>query len=177
MIHVSFSSAEWTDIPNLLSGTPPFKHSITAVDFILWNGEKALVIDDSWGRFNQWNGQRVLTETFLKSRLFFAGHLLNLSNHHDPAHPTILKPKYTFSAHLGWNIKPNADVIALQNILKYEGLFPLAQTSTGIFLQITAKAVQQFQIKNGIMDFANVTDLTKVVVGPKTIALLNSKYS
>lgn len=180
MIFVSFDSPEWTDVPQVLKDNPPYRHSITAVDAIMWEGEKALVIDDSWGRFNAWQGQRVLKESFLKARLFFAGYLLNLSNNR-PENIQPPKPKYYFKNVLLFEdpgvANNTQDVKALQDILKYEQLFPQSVQSTGRYLQITAKAVLAFQRKYSVASPDELNALQGRRCGPKTVAKLNELYS
>ncbi len=176
MIFVSFEYDEWTDVPTLkYPGDRSLRHSITAVEPILWQGKKALVIEDSWGKFNEWKGRRVLTEEFLNARLFFAGHLLDLSN--TPVPPSPVKPKFHFTKHLVFGMRNDKEVVGLQKMLRFEGLFPSNVDFTGNFLQITAKAVKAWQINHGIMDFANEKDMRKIRFGQKSVALANNLYA
>jgi len=50
---MQFDYNEWTDVPKIISTQPvntlKVRHGITAVDYILYQGEKALLIEDSWG--------------------------------------------------------------------------------------------------------------------------------
>lgn len=174
MLLVSFEYEEWTDVPKVNKHVYRASnlHSVTAVDFTMWKGKKGIPIDDSWGKFNAWNGQRVLTEDFFNERVFFAGALLDLSNIREKQQP----PKFTFTKILEYGQR-NDDIKKLQEILKAEGFFPAKQECTGLFLNITARAVKAWQGKNGIMDFAKETDMRKIRVGPKTIKLLNKLYS
>lgn len=170
---------EWTDVPtikdrNLNLDTALIRHGVTGVDTTLWKGEKAIVIDDSWGRFYGFNGQRVLTESFLKERCYFAGYLLDLSNKRTEPIP---KPKFKFTKPLFFGLRNNEEVKMLQDMLKYEELFPQKIESTGNYLQITGKAVRDWQVKHGIMDFANEKDTRKVRFGSKSVSLANKLYS
>lgn len=172
MVWFYFNLDEWTDVPQVKYPTletlsAAARHSVTAVDFTLWKGEKGLVIEDSWGRFFGWNGQRVITESFFKKRNYFAAYPINFKFEEGG-----VKPTYTFNHDLKYG-ETSADVTALQNILKFEGLFPVNTSSTGFYGSITAKAVLAFQNKYSIP-----TDgMEGKVVGPKTRAKLNELYS
>lgn len=179
-MHIFATSEEWQrDEPVIINEDLTYeqssvRHAITGVDFAVINGKKTIVIDESWGKYQGLNGQRILTEKFLSKRLRISGHYLPLLN--ADALAAYSKPKYTFTKNIQWSTTPSDDVYALQDILRYEGFFLLPQ-STGIFQNITARAVLAFQIKNGINDFAGETDMRKIRVGAKTRALLNKKYS
>lgn len=180
MIFADFN--EWTDIPtiknpNLTKEYAPIRHGIAAVDAFLYKGEKALLIDDSWGKFYGLNGQRIITESWLKQRCYGAGVLKNLKNTWQEDKPKPNKPKYTFAKSLVYGMRKDKDVVALQNILKFEQLFPQDTDSTGNYLSCTANSVKKFQIKYGILDFAKENNVRKIRVGTKTIKLLNKLYS
>ena len=64
-------------------------------------------------------------------------------------------------------------MVALQDCLKYEGVFPSNADSTGLFGAITKKAVQDFQLKYAI---TTVGSTGYGRVGPKTRAQLNLLY-
>jgi len=60
----------------------------------------------------------------------------------DPNKPIyVFKNDLKFSATVTYG---NPDVMALQNCLKYLGLFPINTESTGYFGSITKKGVQEF---------------------------------
>jgi len=82
--------------------------------------------------------------------------------------PMIQGFKYTFKKKLKKGDK-GADVVALQHVLKLEGLFDYP-TFTGFYGQITSDAVFRFQKKYGIKS-NDGND-----VGKKTIAKLNELY-
>lgn len=187
MVWFYFQYDEWTDMPevkntglNLYAGSTN-RHSVTAVDFTTYNGKKALIIEDSWGPTFGLNGQRIITEDFFNARCWYAGYLVNFQFEDQtqplpqPA-PVNPKPRYRFAKPLEFGMK-NADVTALQNILKYEGLFPNNTASTGYYGAITAKAVHQFQVKYNVAPKAELDALQGRRVGEKTIQKLNALYA
>lgn len=171
MLFFNFAYSEWIDIPELTSKNPNIYHAVTGVDVVLYKGQKSIVIEDSWGRFFGLDGQRIITEEFLKERLNFAGYILSLPNSHKPP-----KPFYHFTRSLKYGII-SEDVVGLQNILKYEDLFPKNTHSTGFYGNVTARAVYQFQKKYNIAGLRELDILQGTIVGPKTIKKLNELYA
>lgn len=159
MVWFYFKYSEWQDVPMVQYPTldryaqSTIRHSLAAVDFTLYQGKKALIIDDSWGITQAMNGQRVITEDFFKARNFFAAHFQNFA-----FEEVSTKPRYT------------GTIVSLQDCLKAEGLFPTNVESTGFYGPITIKAVNAFQVKYGL-DPVGVS-----VVGPKTKAKLKTLY-
>jgi len=158
MVWFYFTYPEWTDVPTVLDPSlslyapSTLKHSLAAVDFTMWQGKKALIIDESWGLGTAMNGQRVITEDFFNARNFFVAHFQNFAFEE----ATIPKPRY------------DGSVVSLQNCLKYEGLFPTNVDSTGVYGPVTTKAVMAFQAKYGFEQVGTV--------GPKTRAKLAELY-
>lgn len=174
-----FDYSEWTSVPTVDPNSKrACRHGVACVDNVvgfsgaevkLVDGKKYLVIDDSWGPKQAKHGQRWISEEFLKFHCFYAGYTLNLILG-EPTPPTDPKPHYTFKTWLKRGNR-NADVVALQNILKYEGMFPKNVDSTGYYGAVTQKGVKAFQIK--YVGSHN----EGVQAGPKTIAKLNELYS
>jgi hypothetical protein len=178
MVWFYFTMGEWNQAvpqivnPSLTRQNAPGLHSVPAVDFTLYNGKKALIIEDSWGESAGLHGQRVITEDFFKVRNWYAGYPVNFKFDSQ----TTPKPKYTFITpmYLGQNTN---DVKSLQDILKYEGFFPINQGSTGYYGAITAKAVLAFQKKYKVASDTELTQLAGSRAGSATIAKLNELYS
>lgn len=168
LLGARFDYDEWTDIPWVKpNSSRQCGHGVAIVDNILRNGKKYLVIDDSWGPGHSEYGQRLISEEFLKARCFYAGYTLNLSL--EPQ-PEPVKPKHTFKFWMKMGDK-NTEVVALQEILKYEGLFPANVDSTGLYGPLTQNAVKKFQDK-----YLGYNNAGKQV-GPATLAKLNELYS
>jgi hypothetical protein len=205
MVWFYFRGDEWTDLPTIkypnldLYAGDTSRHSVTAVDFTLYQGKKALIIEDSWGKSFGLDGQRVITEDFFKVRNWFAAYPINFAfddqtqpQPQPQPQPTPVKPKYTFTkplvfipwdsaknqpANLALHESQKADVIALQNILRYEGHFPANVSSTGYYGSITAKAVDSFQRAHQVAPLSELNSLRGRRVGEKTIKALNERYS
>ncbi len=173
LIGLSFNYDEWTDVPTIRTNNPQLRHAIAAVDYCLWNGKKALIIEDSWGPTYGLQGRRVITEDFLERRLIFAGYFLDLSK--DPQQ--VPKPQHTFNKVLKLNVRKSVDVVALQNVLKYEGFFPYKQNSSGNYFELTRKGVLAFMRKYKVATEAEIVNNNGEQVGPKTLAKLNELYS
>lgn len=165
------NAQEWQVVPEFRGTTATFSHFVTCVpaNYILYNNEKALVIDDSCNPSTAVNGQRVLTEEFIKARVWGIMALI-------PAVTIIQRPKHTFNVDLSYGMS-SKDVVSLQDILKYEGLFPTSTDSTGKFGDITKKAVIKLQEKHAkeCLTPAGLTQGTGYV-GKYTRAYLNATY-
>lgn len=175
MFWIYFNAAEWTERPVVLDSglvldaPTTLRHSVCAVDFTMQGNEKCLIIEDSWGPGAGVGGQRVITETFLKARNWYAGYLVNFKYQQAP----IVKPQHHFSAdlQLGDN---SSEVKAAQDCLKWDGTFPSNADSTGLFGPITKKAVQDYQVKHNI---AAAGDPGYGRIGPKTRIALNAEFA
>lgn len=159
MVWFYFTYAEWQNVPVVLDPSldlhaqSTLRHSLAAVDFTLYQGKKALIIDDSWGLGTAMNGQRVITEDFFKARCFFAAHFQNFA-----FEQVGIKPKYDGTIKSG------------QDCLKAEGLFPTSVASSGILGTITKKAINAFQVKYGLHPTGTGA------FGPKTVLKLHELY-
>ncbi len=174
MVWFYFQSDEWIDTPEVKNPTlnlysaNTIKHSITAVDYGLVNGKKSIISDESWGNKYGINGQRVITEDFFKKRNWFAAYPMNFCFEEEKE-----KPKYIFENDLQFGMQGLKDIVALQDCLKYENLFPTNVESTGTFGAITKVAVEKFQEK---YDIAHAGEPGYGRVGPKSREKLNQIY-
>jgi hypothetical protein len=177
MVWFFFEASEWTDVPvvkntnlNVLS-SHALRHSVTAVDFTLYNGKKALIIEDSWGPGHGKGGRRIITEDFFLRRNYYAGYLMNFKFDTE----AVVKPHHRFSTQLSYG-QTNPEIRILQDMLKYEELFPANISSTGYYGGITAKGVLEFQKKYKVASLTELEALQGMVVGPKTIDKLNQLF-
>jgi len=149
------------------------KHSVTAVDWTLENGVKKLIIDDSWGIKTGINGQRKITEDFFRARNFYAAYPINFKFEEEQTE----KPWCKFEKDLIYGMLRSPDVKNLQDCLKYLGLFPVNIESTGNYLEITRRAVYNFQKKYQVAPIEEIEYLQGKVVGPKTRKKLNEIFA
>lgn len=180
MVWFYFQYDEWTSRPTVknpsldLYAGATSRHSVAAVDFTLTeDGKKALVIDDSWGpSAGNGAGQRIIDEDFFRARNWFAAHFMNFAYENGEMTE---KPSHQFLRDMEYSpvFQTDSEVIALQECLKWEGLFPANVESSGYYGQITKKAVEVFQQK---YDIARKGDAGFGRVGPKTRARLNQIY-
>lgn len=156
------------DIPEFNGEAVDIGHFICAVDYALLNGKKVLVCEDSSFSSSFGEGIKIITEEYLSKRFDGAMYFL----------PTVAppdnKPHYTFTKALEYGSK-GSEVTELQKVLRYEGFLPVEPT--GNFFNITANSLKKWQIKHGIMDFANENNLKKIRFGNKSIKLANTLYS
>lgn len=183
-----FEYNEWTErptikYPNLTRDKATCRHSVPSlIPTLLDVNSKGLVIQDSWGDLGgELRGKREITEEFFVKRNYFSGYFMNFTfqDQTQPTpspEPTPGKPRYKFTKELTMGMR-NADVVALQNIMKYEGCFPENTASTGLYGAVTREAVLKLQIKNKIAPLAELQTVNGKRVGPKTIAWLNANYS
>jgi hypothetical protein len=174
-----FTSEEWSKLIPTISGNINFidslHHSVAAVDFGLKNGKKYLRIEDSahFGGFTE----HYIDEEFFKVRNWFVRYPTNFKFQDKTDDPQALKPNYKFTKILKYGMEKDADIVALQNILKYEGMFPIERDSTGNYFALTTEGVLKFQIKYNVADPGELNQLQGRQVGPKTIKKLNELYN
>lgn len=174
------TTEEWAKlVPTIdveLSGTkdPRTKvvHSVAGIEPALYQGQQGVWIDDSahFGGLHR----RFVTRAFYKQRNFWASYPLAFKFEAS----AIAKPHYFFGKDLEFKaiFFTDADVVALQDILKYEGCMPTNVDSTGYFGALTLAAVKKYQIKHGIVTSGTPETTGFGRVGPKTLYSLNSEY-
>jgi hypothetical protein len=147
MVWFKFSVPEWTNIPTLSDQPITSGHAVTAMDYVLKDGKKYLVIQDSWGLKYAMKGYRLISEEYFNARCYFAGYLMS----------------FDFTPQTA-SIRPVFDgsVSSLQDCLKHEGLFPNNIDSTGVFGNVTKNALIAFQKRFGITPaYGNFGPITK----------------
>lgn len=137
----------------LPSGQWPWGHYVVAVDYTLNNkGEKCLVIEDS--SCEDGYPVRLVNESFFNNRTYWEpSYIVNFKTYEEKPE----KPKF------------DGSVKSLQDILKYEGLFPANVDSTGYFGSVTKSALIKFQLKYNI-------EPPEGVFGPITKQKLSELY-
>lgn len=164
LVHANYK--EWNkDIPVFNGAKEDFGHYVTAIDYTLYKDTKSLIVEDSFGTFNAWKGQRLITEDYLKARFDGAMYFLRPSAMETP------KPKYFFTKELVYGSR-GTEVMKLQEMLIHEKFLPIPKP-TGNMLEMTCNALKKWQVAHGIMDFANEKNLKKIRFGSKSIKLAN----
>lgn len=136
MVWYYFTSDEWgKEVPtvnkNLYLGMPTnLNHSVAAVDFGTYKGQRGLWIEDS-AKFGS-TQRRFITADFHNKRNWYAAYPIHFKFDQIP------KPSFA------------GTIASYQDILKYEGLFPTNVDSTGNWLAITEKATVAFCQKYGL---------------------------
>lgn len=185
MVWFFFTGAEWSpQIPVIqdtnLTIQSGLRHSVAAVDFALVNGKKYLIIEDSahFGGITR----RLISEEFFKARNWFIRYPMSFVFQDQSAPlpdpqpaPVNPKPHHVFTTPFEFG-STSADVKALQDILKYEGFFPINTASTGYYGAITAGGVLKWQIKHNVAPLTELNSLQGRRAGSKTIAKLNELY-
>jgi hypothetical protein len=172
LLGVRFGPNEWDrPIPQIMGSDTRWGHAIVATNATLYQGKKALIIEDSWGTNSGIDGRRILKEEWFKNtfpfnngRVTFAGYYDFLSNE-----GLLIKPSWAFMSDLKYGMTNNLDVKMLQECLVYLKFFPSNQECTGNFYGLTLSAVKLFQEKNGIVPATGV-------VGPVTRQKLNELF-
>ena len=163
--------------PNLSLNEALVRHEVCATpNYGIYKGKEGFTIEDSWGTTGiQGKGVRWVTREFFEKR-----------NYLQPLYPTHFKsyedmnikpetPKYNFTKNLEY-LDRNADVVALQDMLKFEGFFPANHSSTGNYLELTAKGVLAWQKKHKV-DSDNLLDsLEGRYFGNKSRSVANKLY-
>ncbi len=161
----------YTDKPTIIPGNLDCAHAICGVYYFTdENGEKCILIDESWGPNNI--RRRIITETYLKARGTGAMYFIPT-----PPLPGPQKPVYRFLAPLAYGDAGSLGVRMLQDVLKYEGLFPINVISSGYFGEITRKAVYNWQIKHNVAPMSELIALQGRRVGEKSLLVLNNLYN
>lgn len=175
ILFMKFTYEEWQKIPKATAPITNIRHAVTAVDYTLYSGKKALVIEDSAFYRNSKEGQRIITEDFLKKRCYYAGYLLDLKNEDRNIQLDI--PRGTIDRDLVYGEKSEY-VKFWQDILKYEGFLNKNVDSTGWYHNLTAKATYEFQNAHVIGDLMDRVQLQgkNSRVGPATRKYVNEKY-
>ena len=190
MTWFKFGNGEWLAVPIILVSNPENHHSTASVDATMYENEKSLVIDESWGNTYGFDGQRVIKESFYKERNTHASYPMDFKF---DSESTPVPAAGKFDRELVYipldpntqeivpgfltthNVQKN-DVARLQDILKKEGLFPSNVGSTGLYQNLTAKSIKAWQIKHAVASMQELNEVDGKRVGGKTLSALNSLY-
>jgi hypothetical protein len=191
MVWFWFKRDEWTDTPTVKYSNLPrvgsgiVRHSVTAVDACIFNGQEGIVVEDSWGETFGFKGQRFISREFFEERNFYTAYAINFDFDSPPPTPPVHQFNQTL-VYIPWSSTINGpadmvthnrqktDVTKMQDLLKSEGLFPANIDSTGYYGNVTARAVLLYQKKYKVASDQELDSLAGKIVGPKTRVKLNS---
>ena len=163
-------------VPIVSNNILKWGHAICALPwaFFIYQGKKAILIQDSHGTNVGWQGRKILTEDWFKERIFQAIYFEDLNNL-AVFNNIIKRPKYTFKREMKVGMQ-GKDIAMLQVCLAtlqdVDGyLFPLweGKEPTGFFGGITRNAIQRYQELRGL----EITGL----VNQETLKALNKDFN
>lgn len=144
-IHIAADRKSWSrDFPSLGSQNRGIRHAVAIVDAVTYEKVKYLVIEDSWGEFGEFTGQRLMSrEVFEDMFTSGAGFTVLEYDVTDIVHfqPFHMKMEYG---------QKSDEIKRLQKYLQGKGFFPSNQDATGYYGNITAMAVYNFQIAHRV---------------------------
>lgn len=144
-LHIAADRVSWSkDYPSLGSTNRGIRHAIAVVDAVTYKNVRYIVIEDSWGEFGEFNGQRLISEAVFYDMFSSAAGFTVLEYDKNT--------KAKFTAFTVWTEfgQRSDEVVKLQDYLKAKGYFPVSIESTGYYGNITALAVYNFQIANSV---------------------------
>ena len=156
MVWFKFHPSEWTNIPFVSDKAPTSGHSVTVVDFVLKNGKKYLVIQDSWGLKYADQGLRLISEEYFYERCYQCAYLVSFKTQNNEIVP-LGKPKY------------DGSIISAQKCFKWLGLFPANVPEIENYGPITLQACIKFQKLFNIEPSVGI-------LGPKTSKKLSELF-
>lgn len=175
------TSKEWNqDIPQILNPDlqalgAPVRHEVCATaNYGIYEGKEGFTIEDSWGSTGiNGKGVRWITREFFELRNYIPGLYPTTFKTYSDVGVLPSKPKVNLPKDLEFGME-DSDVFKLQQVLKYENLFPVNHAGSNFFLNITLDAVKKFQVRYNI---AGPSDGGYGRVGPKTRKVINTLYS
>lgn len=177
MIWNSSDYHEWCKkVPTGNSDNNSVRHSVVAVDAILFENKEYIIIEDSWGTFEDNSNiplkenQRAITREYFNKHIFFCATFDSF------VFDGGQKPTYNFYTTMKFGDN-HPMVNQLQKMLVHEQFFPSNKTTTNYFGVITARALKAWQLKHGIEDFKDEKDMTKIRFGEKSKKVANTLYA
>ena len=145
----------------------PLLKILLYTDAFFARNKKYIVIEDSWGTFGKYNGQRLITAEFFADAVFHAYALTELS--YTEQNTTFLPFKETMRYG-----QRSSEVQRLQAFLQARGTFPANVQTTGTYGNVTAQAVLAYQLQKKVDTVAALNTLKGRIVGPRTLAAINA---
>ena len=162
---------------NLKLEDAPVRHEVCATPhYGIYEGKEGFTFEDSKGNsgINK-KGVHFMTREFFERRNYIPGLVPTSFKTYEDLNVKPEKPYYDFSKNLQYG-DFGADVVALQDMLKYEGYFPANHSSTGKYYELTSKAVLEWQKAHGVDKLENLEDLKGRYFGNKSRLVANKLY-
>lgn len=143
-IHIAADRNSWSrDFPKLGSKNRGIRHAVAGVDAVTYNGVQYIIIEDSWGEFGEFKGQRLLSREVFNDMFTKGAGFTELQF-------DVFAAKFDkFMQRMEYG-QQSAEIKRLQDYLKSKGFFPSNQESTGYYGNITALAVYNFQMAKAV---------------------------
>lgn len=175
------TSSEWNkDVPIIINPSLTLdkagvRHEVCATPNIgIYKGEEGFTIEDSWGTTGiEGKGVRWITRSFFEKRNYIPGLYPTAFKTYTDIGVQPTKPKVNLQIDLEFGMQ-HPDVRKLQEVYKYEGLFPANHPGSDLFHNITLEATKKFQVRYSI---AAPGDGGYGRVGPKTRAKINQLFA
>jgi hypothetical protein len=147
MLWFEFGNGEWFNlgIPLTLENSRPYRHSVCAVDTLLFQGVQYILIEDSADIKAQFGHRKLISREFFTKRCILSRYPI----------------KFSYDVIKGGKPKYDGTTVSLQDCLKYEGSLASNIPSTGFYGNLTTEAVKKFQEKYNIQTTGNVGPVTK----------------
>jgi hypothetical protein len=158
MVWFEFINSEWKAVPVYSGLAPTARHSTTFIPpknpgemvYGIYEGEKAIVIQDSWGLQYGINGKRIIKESYFKAR--------NIFNQYDM--------RFKFDVSLTGE-HYDGSMISLQRCLRSVGYFPTNISLVESFGPVTRSALMKWKIANGLNADSVLDETTKALLKVK----------
>jgi len=168
-IHIAADRKSWSrDFPKLGSLNRGIRHAVAGVDAVTYEGVQYIVIEDSWGEFGEFKGQRLLSREVFNDMVTSCGTITVFN--FDVVDDAKFQPFRTV-VEFG---QQSDEIKRVQAFLQAKGFFPKGQSCTGYYGSITALAVYNFQVANRVASPIELNQLKGKRVGAKTLAAMNT---
>lgn len=143
-IHIAADRKSWSkDFPSLGSRNRNIRHAVAAIDAVTYKGVQYIVIEDSWGDFGEFQGQRLISREVFNDMYTSAAGFTALEYDVKPKPKQKQFEPFMLAMEFG---QRSTEIARLQDYMKAKGYFPSSIESTGYYGNITALAVYNFQV-------------------------------
>ena len=168
-IHIASDRKSWSkDFPSLGSLNRGIRHAIAVVDAVTYNKVQYLVIEDSWGEFGDFVGQRLISREVFND-MFTKGAGFTVLKY--DVSDEVKFEKFLEQLQFG---QRSPEVVRLQKYLQAKGFFPMNVETTGYYGAITSKAVLEWQLAMKVDTEMNLKMWKGYYFGPKSLLVINN---